>query len=446
MSLARAVPLVALFAFASLGCHLSHVPLLGHECREVKDPAAPPPVAPGPPPPAHADFHRLLAYRNYYAISAVTEYEHHFGVWFSCIEQSVQFYAVSPSGKVRSVRGYWGGLATSPEKLDPIPPEQRDNELAVLAAHRRAYDGDSSVRVGYLGSYREIHVQERVPEGPPGDPYSTMMAHSEAVLRANGDLTAVSGFSLATSGDTRLCWRDLHVRECTEQEWFDFTPEKKGLAQLHAFLQERPDISAAERARFQDTVLAAARRHAEGKPGVPLDDILAHQGDSLLPPGLVQPIRMQLALYARPSAQATSVKQEEIVLQLDVPARDALTGVARAEARGEVAGIPFKAEVELAAVTPQDLPASGAVEAPLEARFVLTDGRGNKRTGTVPFTAGVLVDGESLVLRSIAVSPSLTDGAPHAPLHHTFAGSGPFQQIDVYFQMPTPTAVMTWSP
>lgn len=434
----------AFFATVTLlGCHGSGFPLVMRMCRET--PGARPTAAPAPPPPAHPDFERLRAYRNYYSIARVGEYEHHFAVWFGCVEPSVVNYAISPEGVIRRAGGYWGGLAVRDGEPAPIPDDQLGHKRAILARHAEEYDGESSVKIAYLGSYREVVVSELVPMSAPGDPYARMVGHATATLRASADLTTLSGHADMQGGATRMCWRDIRYRDCTEQAWIDFAPRDEGTAQLPSLVSDRSPLAPDERARFQSAVLAAARRHAAGEPKSPLDPILARQGDTLLPPGLNRPLEVGFTLYARAPNQA-QVKQEGASLTTKLPVRDALEGVARSSARTRIAGIGVTAEFEMSADGARSPGERGEVQVPLRIRYRLADDRGHARTGEVAITAAVLLDGDASVVQSRTFHGNVTEHIHDPPMGQSLPGMGPFAGIDAYFGIEEPAAVPTWWP
>lgn len=406
-------------------------------CHRVKD--APDAPINRTPPPAHPDFERLRAYRNYYSIGKVGAYEHHFAVWFDCVEQSVAYYAVSPTGEVRRAGASWGGLAVRDGEPPEIPDDQRDNARAVLARHAGDYDHESSVRAEYLGSYREVFVTELVPTSLPGDPHARMVWHAEATLRASADLGSITGVAGMSGGETRMCWRDTDYRDCTEQAWIDFAPENGGVVELLALASPRSKVAPAERARFQEAVLAAARRRLAGQPGAPLDGILARQGDALLPPGLAQTFQAGFTLYARP-AEGSGATQAEAAITAEIPARDALKGVAHGVARGTIAGVAVTAEIEIALDGHPEVPEHGEAPLTFRVRYRLTDSRGNTRSAEVAMTAKLLLDGDTVVPRWSELPQEVT-GHPHEPpLGQHLPGAGPFRQIDAYLGVGAPSA------
>lgn len=434
--------LCLVLAGCCVGCRWLGVSLPGRECRAVGVGQVP---VPAPPPPAHPEHQRLLAYRNYYSITRVGEYEHHFAVGFHCIEGAIEYYAVSAAGTVRTTGGFWGPLPMQDGAPAPVPADQIANASAVRDRHAAAYDGESRVHLWYLGSYREVEVSEVVPMAAPGDPYKRMVGQATAVLRASADLTTFSGFASFGGGGTFQCWRDLHVRDCGEQSWIDFTPSIAGTVQLPSLISPRSPLGDGERARFAAAVLAGARRRAAGEAGAPLDEILAGQGDSLLPAGLSRPFVVEFKLFARPMEMGKG-DQAEVVLSTTLSVRDALEGVARGVARGQIANVGVVAEVELSADGPQPPGVQGELQVPLRLRYQLGDNRGNRRSGEIALQATVLLDGEASAVQARTFPGGVMDHTNDPPVHQSLPGVGTFRAIDAYLGVQETAAVATWWP
>jgi len=360
------------------------------ECHEVRRTAA---KRPAPPPPADPAFARLLAFRPYYSLDRVGAYEHHFAVWFSCVEQSVDFYAVAPDGTVRREGGAWGGLAVGGSKA-PVPAAQAANARRVAAQHAADYVDASVGKVTYLGWYREVQVTERLPVSPPGDPYARLMWHATVTLRADAGLTRFDG-KLASmhGGETRMCWRDLAYVPCDAPRWIDVDTPPSAAPDLVALVRDDSPLPAAERGRFTAAVLAAARDREAGRPGASVDAILARQGDGVLPPHLAPPLRTAFTIRVGRAGAPVS-------LLVPLAPADALHGTSRSTARTTVAGVPVAAEVEASAVTPLAADARGAHQVQLHVRYRLTAGAG---PGAVVRDADAVVDVDALVGADAAV-------------------------------------------
>lgn len=389
-----------------------------------------------PPAPAHPDYERLLAYRNYYRLERVTPFAHRFAVWFSCIEQSVDYYAVSPEGVVSQSGGAWGGLAVRDGKPAEVPEALRGAAKLVRDAHDARYEHESGERVEYIGSYREVEVTELVPQSGPGDPYTRMVGHTSVTLRANESLTWVDGFARAEGGETRMCWRDLLVLGCGPAYWIDFAPNTGGgVGQLPALVKAGSPQPSAERVRFTDAALAAARAYLAKEPSPSLESILARQGSSVLPPGFTTPLNVGFTIYARVADAGVpdgSHKQQEAALKLAIPTLELLRGGARATGTVVIAGVGITAVVDVkpTEVLPPD--ASGASHASLQLHYTLTDGRGNTRSADVTLKAEALVDGDAAVLTLSPLSNEITSRTHEPPLGQHFPGAGGYSSLDVY--------------
>lgn len=399
------------------------------DCHERAKPGAATPAAPAETPPPDPAFAQLRAYRNYYAIAGVGAYEHHFAVWFTCVEQSVSYYAVAPDGSVRDNGGAWGGLAVRRGDPDGVPADQRANADRIAAQHEADYDGASAGKIEYLGSYREVHVTERVPLDQPGDPFARMMRHAELTLRANADLTFVDGVASGTGGETRICWDGLAYGDCGPQHWFEFTPaEGIGEPQLPALVYPRSPQPADEQARFAGVMLAAARAKVAAEPGAAIDAILAAQGDTTLPPGHAPPIVVAFTIYGRTAGG----DQPSGVVRVELSPLELLAGKATGTARAKVGGVTFGAAVEATVAGGVITDEDGVVEADLTLRYELVDGRGTTRAADVSAHVKALVaDGAAAVLE-LTLPESVQQAIHDPPNSQEFPGAGAVTSFDTY--------------
>lgn len=405
---------VALVA-ACASCHGWTGPRFGSttSCRETARPGgAAGPVAS---PDADPAFAQLRAYRNYYAIAGVGAYEHHFAVWFSCVEQSVSYYAIGEDGAVRRAGGAWGGLAVRGDDVDEVPAEQRANAAKIAAQHDADYDGASAGRIEYLGSYREVQVSERVPGDGPGDPYARMMRHTTVTLRANAALTSFDGLAGLEGGETRICWKDLAYGDCGPQAWLAFTPARgAGEPQLAALVSTPSPQDAAERARFADVVLAAARAKVAGDPPVTIETLLAGDDPSMLPAGLAPPVVVGFTIYGR----VTAGDQPSGVIRVELSPRALLAGAASGHGDVMVGGVGFGADVTLTVVGGVISDEDGVVEAEVRLDYTL-DGKVGTATGRLE----ALVDDDAVVVTELAFPELARQELP---------GAGTVTQFDAY--------------
>lgn len=385
-------------------------------CNEVAQPRAA--GAPAPPPPADEAFAKLRAFRNYYAVAGVGAYEHHFAVWFSCIEASVNYYAVAEDGTIRDAGGMWGGLAVQDGEVPAVPEAQRANADRVRARNDAKYERESVGGVQYLGSYREVVVRERVPGDGPGDPYARMVRHTEVTLRADAALTSFERYANATGGDTRLCWADSTYQDCTAQHWFEFVPDGAGEPQLMALVAPGSPQSDAERARFAEAVMAAARAKADGDPPASIDAILAAQGESILPAGFAPPVTVGFTIYGR----VAHGEQPAGAITIELSPRDLVAGGASGKGTAQVGGVTFTAEVELTSRSDTELGLA----------YVLRDDRGNVREATTTARVTMLVDGDAAVVQDLALPESVTQAIHDPPSSVDFPGVGDVTLFDAY--------------
>ncbi|MBK8255229.1 MAG: hypothetical protein IPK82_21530 [Polyangiaceae bacterium] len=435
--------LVCIPIIGAAGCSLAE-PILIPMCQETPE-ARSEQKQPSKPLPAHPDYEQLRALRNYYSVQSVEEYAHHFSVWFSCVESSTAHYTVSPSGEVRKVGGAWGGLATTDRKVDSVPPEQAQNAALVRTEHDRAYLHESKPIVVYMGSYRRVWVNEVVPWHGPGSPYKRMMNHMEVAFRANADLTSFDGYETFSGGTTKLCWEDLSVRDCSNPHWVDFTPSKSPTSLLVALASNNAaaPVLSEERQKFNEVVLAAARKKVAGEPGTPLADILTHQEATLLPTGYNPEFVIGFRMHAHPKEGANQ-KNVESQFSKTLLLSDIFKGSIKTTLEGQVAGQPVSADVTIS-VDPKPPQPQGEFETSLQ--FVYTiRAVGSSRSAELKVTAKVIVDGDRVALlwRNL---PKEVEQAPHLPpLTQTFAGTGMYKEVESHFFLTSDTMPKPWYP
>jgi hypothetical protein len=420
----RVVVLTVVVALAS--CHSWRSGWSGaRSCREVTQPGSRP-AAPPVIPPAHPDFTRLLAHRNYYAVGRIGEYEHHFAVWYNCVEQSVSEYAVRADGTIRDAGGAWGGLAVRASDETPrIPAAQRERAARVLARNDARHEGESGAVVAYLGTYREVEIHERVPRSPPGDPYRRMMSHATLVLRADADLATFDGASDLSGGDTRLCWKDVVYGDCSAAYWFDFVPAiGAGTPQLPALVDPDSPQSTAERERFGAAALAAARAKLAGTPRTTIDDSDA----SLLPAGFAPPVVVAFTIYGR----VERGEQPQASLEIEIPSAAIARGTSRGTARATVGGVTITGEADVAAVRPLPADATGEQTFDVRIAYRLADDRGNTRAGELVASATAMIDGDSIVFTALRLADDHVQKIHDPPNKQAFPGTAALVSIDAY--------------
>lgn len=372
-------------------------------------------------PPADDDFALLLAYRNYYSLDRVGEFEHHFAVWFQCIEPTVSYFAVSPDGQVRNAGGWWGGMGVRDGDPPPVPPEQEGNAKLAMAQHERDYDGASGERIQYLGSYREVALGEIVPDDGPGDPYKRGVWHQTVTVRADAELTGYDGTAELSGGYTRMCWEDTLYRDCSQPHWIDAGAlDGVGRPQLAALTTDKPSPQSSDaKAAFEAKVMAAARARVAGEAGTPIADILAQQGTGFLPEGFAPPVRVGFTIYAR---WGKGVDQTSGAIAVDLDPREIARGNAHGEGSTTIAGVTLRATVE-ATLVDQDK---------VSIAYTLADDRKTKLDGAFVAPATVWTDGDAVVFRFLSLPEESNNHTHDPPWAQHFPGAEGHDSIDVY--------------
>jgi hypothetical protein len=408
----------------------------GNSCKRTNEVEAAPRVAPEP---AHADFEKLRAYRHYFSLARVDDYAHHFAVYYSCIEPSVNYYAVTDDGEVKPTGGYWGGLAVRGKDLPRVPDHVRKQAELARRQLDEDWDGYSNVDVVYLGSFRKVVVNELIPLAPPGSPYSRLVNHGEVTLEANRDLTELAATPASfTGGITRLCWEDTDYRDCTEQYWIDFEVSKASETRVTpAIADDRSPVSGADRERFEVAVLGAVAAQQRGEASVGMDELLARDSDALLPDGFATPIGASFTIYARSSDHAKT-QQGSGGFSIYARAEDAVFG---GEARGTgsttIAGVGMTGELVVSAPEPLGRDVVGEHHLPLSVSYVLRDDRGNERASQVTVDAWLFVDNGSVAIVELKAPDEFWQKNHEPPRGQSFPGVGDYTQIDTYLDLTT---------
>ena len=376
------------------------------ECRDLRKPSG----APAAPAPAHADFAKLGAARDYFRVTEVGDLADHFLVFSDCIEQVIDVYAVLPDGTVRWESGGFGGAGLRSGSPGKVPSDKQALADAVRAQHDREYAGAPITSVEYLGTYREVTVEDVVPISPPGDPYARMAWYQRAIVPMDAGLTEIVARPGISGGETRLCWKDLHVLDCGEPRWMEYSIAAVGAPQLAALLTEGSPAAPAERARF----LAALAAAANGAAPIALDALLAKQGSGLLPPGLDGKLRAGFQIVA-PGSPAVELR---VPLSIGEIAR----GVARDKASVAVGGTTYTLAVEAAADAATPPADHGDVKLKVHMDYALDDGHGAARTGTMRYDVEALLDGDRGIVTSLGLDAELNKHPIDPPLRQTFAG------------------------
>jgi hypothetical protein len=351
------------------------------------------------------------------------------------VETVLASVAITPAGVIHADGPWWGGggpaFIASRRDPPPIPPAMRDYAERVRRAVAAVYSDESDVRVVYEGSFRNVRIRESVPLDVPGDDLR-LEIYEEYTLSANAELTAVDpARRYMEGGVTRLCWKARDWGPCArEQRWIPFVPKQASAwPQITSLIGAERGAEAAERARFEAAVLAAARQIAAGGAATSFAELQAMQGAALLPTNLSVPIAVSFEIHAR--TDRTGLPQGPRSIELELPIAEALFETAGASTTGRavVAGVTFTVTVWLEPDAPLSREASGRHDLRYTLRYRLRDDRGNERKAQLPLGGRFLVDGASAV--AVNMDPgAIQHGEP--PWFQTFPGQGAYGEFDVY--------------
>ncbi len=371
----------------------------------------------------------LKQFRNYIHIASVGPFVHHFTVWYRSVEPSVCEMQVIENGDkpplVYIGKCWGGGMAVRPRKTPPPPGSvARLAEAALSAICARSSRSEDYV-IAYGGKYRQIELREEVVYNTS----PTFGVTSELTLKVNEALTEITDVAGGSSGLGGVCGQRC-IEGATLLSHVPTSEKYAGRSLLYPLFQkdERPEYWNA----LRDEILKAAKSMRDGECGTSLQQLLAAQGDSLLPEGMDPELRVQWMVIAR-----TYPRPGPPTKTLGVPlrARDAVFGVAKGESQMEIGGLVLHASAELRADTEID---PGAVER--ELRFPMTlrtrvwDERGNSFERTFKMDGWAALD-SGRVAFFYGVYPSNTKGKEWEKLQeYQFPAFGDFTSIDLYFQ------------
>jgi len=362
-------------------------------------------AAPPTPAPALPDFEKLGADRSFFRVTHVGEVADHFMLTFSCIEQSIAVYGVHADGTVVFESGGFGGIGVRSGAPREVPDDKRALVDQVRAQFAKDYTNAGEPSVQYLGTYREVMVEEIVPVTAPGDPYKRMAWDQHAVVPVDADLKSIVDRPGFDGGETLLCWKDVAVTDCGHAAWMDFTIAPTGAPQLVSLLYDGSPSTPEDRARFRDAMLAAAR----GAAPVTTDVLMKKQGGGVLPAGFSTTLRAGFSI--RPQTGGTASE-----LRVPLSSAQIAHGAARGRATATIDGTTFTLAIEAAPETP----ASGnAAKLRVHFRYELDDGRGHRVTGDVIDVVDLVIDGDAAAVWSLALDEEQNKHGAEPPVAQT---------------------------
>jgi hypothetical protein len=430
-------------ALPFLGCQFRH-PLGVEDCtldepasavsaREAGTQSTAPPV----------DLSGLKLYRNTFLVDRVGPYEHHFSLWYDHIEPNfarVRARIDPATGRAHvAIDNEAFGDVFPPKAPRPTPPQVADLARALdREVRRRCPDGRKWV-VQYEGQYREVDLMEMTLLKAGSAPeigwhgYALFPADEALTHQVAGPIDYMSGLALLDAAGSA--------------QWVDFVPPAESMGTTLfvdrlARSKEPPSPPSADAVLVQ-RALDAARRMASKQPSLRLSDILAAQGETLLPPGMDQRLLLDISFYARPKPELRDTIQQSLDLIVELKTAEAVHGVSHGAASGTIGGVYVKATAVLSALQPlgEDAP-SGPNDVAALLQLHVEDGQGHLFDRSYPAKAVVVVDGHTVATGGFGLSPGPgwptveQDAAqgigPARAFHGTLPGRGPYSVVDFY--------------
>jgi hypothetical protein len=286
------------------------------------------------------DLAKLKVYRNYYSINWASPEAHQIEVWYKKADGSgdvqwdwnnVAIQADQDLSKLTkddfiNISVFIAGWPQPPENPSPIPAELEPKRAELEAAIKRIHSDVelSDFLLVYNGYRAKIDINEYVPFFKTDD--GKTWIGKEAAREYFVDFKEMkmervsmqdSGFGLLFFGETeeqvnKLKWLDFELPQSIVGSTvlsLDFEFERPYSNQLHV------DANAALVKRVLDSAVSL-------QAGTPvhtsLDEILAKQGDALLPVGLKQNFELEIRGFGR-VGENSSVEQMQIESNFAIP-------------------------------------------------------------------------------------------------------------------------------
>jgi len=298
------------------------------------------------------DYQRLLPFHAYVRVARVGPYVEHVTVWYGCVEGNVARFEVSPAGEVTLLSHAWGGVATPPKDVAPVPDEGRVAVERVRSWFGRVAPDAGISLVRYEGAYRDVTLVALEPMDWPGS-QERLGAGAYVTFGTDEALTKV----VHSSGGWSSRFRILCGRECGEPpKWLALSPAATTLSQMRAAPKD-PNGSLLVREALEQ--LRSSRT-------VSIDALLADH-ENVLPPAGLPRASVSLRLFGK-GPHAPEPATVIVPIDLDASAR----GVASGEASVAWASRELRVRARLSIDAPTT---DGALHAPLRLEVELDDRR-----------------------------------------------------------------------
>ena len=394
-----------------------------------------------------ADVSSLRLFRSAFAVTRVGPYGHHFAVRHSKIGKRPDgmeddfmpgddglLVSRSPDSRrlhIEVEHSLQDRPSLAPREGGPLPAEVASLERDLEHELRARCPASSSWAIRYVGSYREVEVDEILPvdQSPErlGRGGRVLLYVDEAMTRV---VAAPSVIGTTWRAPTRLAIEN-------PLEWVDFVMPRERQGRVLMVASVRQDATPAAGTPEElllSRAVEAARRWGPHDSTMPVSAIVAKQGTSLLPRELHQ--RVHLRLLAIPKQG----QRRELDLSLSV--REAVGGVARGEESLVMGGRSMTVCASLALGQPTSN-ATGSGQ-PIGGTLTLRieDALGNVVDRSYPATGNVWIDGDTVALPTGVDLPYPAPIPPHVlhgPIEIELPGRGDTPSVE--FQVATEVAV-----
>jgi hypothetical protein len=278
------------------------------------------------------DLAKLKIYRNYYSIHLESPEAHQIEVWYKSPDQfgfmqwdwnNVAIQADQDLSKLTkedfvSINVAIAGWPKPPQDPTPIPAELEPKRAELEAAFRRIFPDlqMSDFMLVYNGYRAKIDINEYVPVTKTED---GIWIGPDSSREYFVDLKNMSMERIGSSGSGYgLLFYGLETEEQVNQlKWLDFELPSSIVGSSILALDydfERPNASQLHldtHAALMDRVLKSAVSLQAGTPvDTRLDEILAKQGETLLPVGFKQYFEFSISGYGRVGENATTEQMD----------------------------------------------------------------------------------------------------------------------------------------
>jgi hypothetical protein len=271
-------------------------------------------------------YSRLKTLRTYYSVGSVDKLAHRFSIWYSNIEPSLAQVAGNTVEDMQALTEKdlhisWGAFGIPPSEIQPVPPALKAVADAAVARLKELQPNASEIQIGYYGKFRQVHINEMTPidrAGGPADKRIARKVELSAKLSEEGTITGLYGFSSGGYGLMAWDWENVHpFAKLPQYVNYALPANLEGTSPLYAHhFHHKGDYEEAYEKVIAEVLKTVAAIDA-GTYKNPIEELLAAQGESLLPAGFDAHLKYEVRTYAR-AANFPDQKSEEVVLRFSL--------------------------------------------------------------------------------------------------------------------------------